>query len=311
MKCSKTRTYLKDYLNARLNSRLTEQVAGHITACNDCRKELDFLKSYLEQTKAISKIPAPPDFLSEIQKKIRDREYSTPSPRPRFLPLPVPVATLASILIVAVFVFFINNHFQFIQNNQSSERFEPPSLVKTAPETAIEKIIQPQPPANGISQAKTETSSDSNLSRADNKVSGTITLTLLQKSAVPPQMSQQPKSPDAPLITKRAVKKGSGQTALGTGKSRQSTEISRPDDINQVINQIKTKVNILGGRLENTPEQPEDKSAQLVITLPVENYQSFLTEISKYGQIQKPYPVINFVNKTLVEIKLTISNGNE
>jgi hypothetical protein len=312
MKCSKTRVYLKDYLDDHLNSQLKEQVAGHIASCNDCRKELAFLKSYLEQTKTITKMEAPSDFIAKVHQKIRKSEPTSPSRRPRFFPLPVPVTAFAGILIVAVLMFYFNNPFQLAKNKELVKRPVPAGIAKTGAKPEDRSVMQYQTPAaDGITTERAKKELNYTLTETrDQKVTGTVVLTLLLKSAVPMESGEKSESETtSPLFSGRTSKSSIDQGLSGTGQLEQNEATGPPDDLNQVINGIKSLVNSLGGRLDNAKNKPENKSAQLlVIKIPAQNYPQFLAEISKYGQIKKPDQPTNLKEKQMVEIKLDLIN---
>lgn len=108
MKCNQIKTNLTDYLHNRLDPELRQTISEHLRTCQDCCRELDFLRAYFQKLPAAEPVLAPVDFLAQVRRKTID---APPAPKwnfthPRLLKL---TGAMTGLALVCLIVFLVNS----------------------------------------------------------------------------------------------------------------------------------------------------------------------------------------------------------
>jgi hypothetical protein len=105
MKCKQIKINLPDYLHNRLDPELRQTIAEHLTTCQDCSREFDFLRTYYGQLPNTEPITAPADFLAQVRLKTIDAK---PEPKWNFnFTRLLPIAGITTVLALACLIFFL------------------------------------------------------------------------------------------------------------------------------------------------------------------------------------------------------------
>jgi hypothetical protein len=72
MKCKQVHPHLKDYLNQALDYRMHAAISAHLETCADCRRELNFIKNYLQALEDLPYQNAPVALLSRVKAELCD-----------------------------------------------------------------------------------------------------------------------------------------------------------------------------------------------------------------------------------------------
>ena len=98
MTCKKCTKLLSLYLDGTLDSKGKNMLDTHLSACADCRRELETLKSTVAMCQNITPMTLPPDFCKNIIAQIDNAPTYAPSPLQRMQKY-IPVAVCCVLLI--------------------------------------------------------------------------------------------------------------------------------------------------------------------------------------------------------------------
>jgi hypothetical protein len=134
MKCDKIRELLRDYLRGQTDSQTTGAVTTHLGTCEDCARELAFLKAYYSKIGSLENLKAPDSLLINIKQQLA--QTGNKAETSRWSKLWVWKAPqIAGALAVALIVLLVFNPFQ----NGQKLRQDAKLLQETAPQTAASK----------------------------------------------------------------------------------------------------------------------------------------------------------------------------
>src|SRR5215467_612614 len=73
MNCQEARELCSDYLDHRLAPAQVSSLEEHLKACSVCNQEIEALRATISLIGSLDKISTSPDFLDQVQKKIKKR----------------------------------------------------------------------------------------------------------------------------------------------------------------------------------------------------------------------------------------------
>lgn len=67
------KTLFSDYLEGELAPEQAAELEEHLSGCADCAAELEALRGTLNTLATLRRVPPPPEFVSQVQQRIRKR----------------------------------------------------------------------------------------------------------------------------------------------------------------------------------------------------------------------------------------------
>src|SRR5262245_44105523 len=102
-----TPTSLLEYADAEMEERQKQDVAEHLTQCNDCRDWLDEIETGVAQYKREwmpllnERAPAPPAPWFDLRERLTELDRMPAAPK-RSMPVRLPWAAIAAALLIAI-----------------------------------------------------------------------------------------------------------------------------------------------------------------------------------------------------------------
>jgi hypothetical protein len=110
MECAEIRELLSQYIDDMLDTQTKAFLDEHLSSCGDCREELLSLTVVVNELGSIDPVPAPSNFLNELNEKIKTKKSFTRLIRKLFMPLKIKLPMeLATAALLAVLVFSVVN----------------------------------------------------------------------------------------------------------------------------------------------------------------------------------------------------------
>lgn len=145
MDCEAIRNLFSDYVDRNLGVELKEALDQHLKRCSACSRELNRFTSTVQLLSRLPEIPAPPDFLLSVRKRLE----RTPPWRQRLVSLDwafAPgrgrtLALAASFLLVFTIAFLVGRHSQTPHQTPNQLAMSaPPAQAWTPPEDPLAGI---------------------------------------------------------------------------------------------------------------------------------------------------------------------------
>jgi hypothetical protein len=286
MKCKQVQPHLKDYLDHRLDSQVQTEISGHLESCPDCRRELSFLKSYLQSLKDFSPQNAPAHLISLVEAEVNQKAAR---PLIRHWLYPASGIVLAGMMIWLAVMNFSTFRLAVSNNQKDILKYTASNPIAT-PETAVSGINESQPeksekrlPPIGKTQKEEQT------------IAATKNHDLVIVLWVAPK-------PDSAIETVEASKglilEKSKPAKFSTRIQADQVQDSRTDenggvgetgaDMAATIRQI-LKTNqgkIVKEELDNVNQQV----TQIAMAVPAEKYRQFLEDLKKISEVKREEP---------------------
>ncbi len=108
MKCGEIKERLSEYVDDILDPATKALVDQHLSACEDCQRELASLKALVSELEALDSVDPPKDFLDQLHERMEVRSRFPKILRTLFLPMRVKIPLeFAGAVAVAILVFSI------------------------------------------------------------------------------------------------------------------------------------------------------------------------------------------------------------
>lgn len=101
MKCAECQRELSACLDGEVTGAVRAQMEAHVAGCADCRQRLTDLRQIAAGVKALPQLPAPPQFMAEVRRKIwanERRPWFDVVVRPVWLKVPLEAVALVVVL---------------------------------------------------------------------------------------------------------------------------------------------------------------------------------------------------------------------
>jgi len=73
MECTETRTYLSDYIDNDLETRITLLIDEHLEECSECAMEYGFMKNLILELGSMEELEAPTGFAQKVHERLKTR----------------------------------------------------------------------------------------------------------------------------------------------------------------------------------------------------------------------------------------------
>ncbi len=107
MKCRTVQKRLSEYVDGRAAAGIARSIEEHCASCDDCAKELAFLRSYRKSMSALQRKSAPADFLEKLNRRLDVPEPRRGIVRTLFHPAGVKLPLEAAGLLAAAALIFV------------------------------------------------------------------------------------------------------------------------------------------------------------------------------------------------------------
>ncbi|HEX3046864.1 MAG TPA: zf-HC2 domain-containing protein [Bacillota bacterium] len=302
MKCIKIRELLTDYLRRETDSQTTAAVASHLEICDDCARELEFLKAYYTKVGSLPTIEAPDNFLENIKQRLVQTENLKSKSRRPFICWFEKMAgiglipQIAGTLTIALIVFLTFNSFQVgqkMRRNANLLQMEPQTAQTASKDKSEEMMMfdsnQPQSKSVPAPVAKNR--------RADNGVNSTsegerpgrqatgerrLILTVNQQAL----MANKGLTAAGSRMEERKGAVVSDENALSEKSVSKKDQGLSASNSAQVL-AVKTIIKSLAGEITQEDLGKENGQSSLLIRIPVQNYALFLEKLGTIGSVNE------------------------
>ena len=338
MDCAGIQERLSEYIDGALDETTARTVEKHISTCADCKETLASLTAVVKELNTLESMPAPPNFLEKIHRRMEPRPRATPLFRKLFVPfkikIPLQLAAAAAVSILVVLVFnFQKPRIQMIQPYkayQSQKAAEKPKADHISPLNKNETknpapVFKSTPPkiadseqrvpaqrfimkSFGSSQTQKESEPASARPARAGSSAGTsrpIKLDLVLHTGTLGAASQpnfaQKTTPMREMVKKPSEEERIDKDLFASGiETRQkSQEETFLSRLNHIL--VPLKGNLLS---VNTPEHTK-RLESILVEIPAGNYTSFCKNLSRLANFKTPPPELSA--KGLKTVKLLIS----
>jgi hypothetical protein len=204
MECAAILKRLSEYIDGTLDAQTRAWVEKHITDCENCKQELDSLRSVVQELGALDPVKPPADFLEKIHERMEPRSGFNKMVRKLFVPfhikIPLELAAAATVTILVVLVLNIQ---------------QPGIQMMKIPVAPTSQSMAEKPKEDFIKPAfeKEAERSAPVFEEAPAKVSDTENVWLARKSgakSVPPSL-QTESEPKLSVLTKKKASQPAGK----------------------------------------------------------------------------------------------------
>ena len=319
--CAEIKKQLSGYADARLDGRERSKVESHLAGCESCRKALAELEAVLRILRVTEPVPAPPDFLHRLHKKINAKSDS----KIRFksilsgiyfkVPISFAAATATAVLLVVLLQVrqpdspalkskqlpFLDRRIEISESMGKDVERQAGESERTIPEERGSSRPLPQPVAKSfdtLAEAKKEspfrtaTAWDGNTGEFPEAMSASsppeggihsepVEWLLETRTETRPE-SEPRYEAAAPEKEKALGFKTESADENGTGEYHKGNRIRR----------IKEAVHGVGGRIISDEEtEPVDSEQRMLIEIPANQYRNFAEVLNRTFTLQMPEPV--------------------
>ena len=108
MKCREVTELLSEYLDDDLNNEDKNAVKMHLSKCDTCRNELEYLTKYKNVFASLEQVKAPEDFLFKVHKRLNHPQAPMHFIKKLFIPFKVKIPIQAAgIILTTVIIIFL------------------------------------------------------------------------------------------------------------------------------------------------------------------------------------------------------------
>jgi hypothetical protein len=327
MNCAGIKELLSEYIDGVLDAQTEAQIKKHTAACAGCRKEMEELKTLVENIGSFQQAKAPDDFLDQLHERIEPRFGLRKMINTLFVPMRIKIPVqLVTATATAVLVFSIIHLPQpkkqveeELLNDASkiSEKQEvKPTLMKEPTELPPEReAYAPKPSAQEIKankKSKTRKVAPTSLNRL--KTEKVVKLALVLKTrpdqklpskiapikAAPPDESSS--SFQSRMAGKSAAKEEMAADAIKNDKKLKTPSTAEPLAVNektgragakadQLTKKLKKIVSDLKGEIKSIQYDPKTgHPVFLKATISAEKYSDFYEGLKEIGDFHDPSP---------------------
>ncbi len=108
MDCDQAREHLSEFAEDELSPDLGSRVASHVASCEACARELAAVRAYLQAMRGLPRIPAPPDFVDSLNRRLDAqpawRRWISAALTPLISSVPLRAAGLAASVILVILI---------------------------------------------------------------------------------------------------------------------------------------------------------------------------------------------------------------
>ncbi|MCL6589328.1 MAG: DUF4349 domain-containing protein [Firmicutes bacterium] len=282
MKCVKIRKLLKDYLRGQTDSQTAAAAATHLEACEDCARELAFLKTYYARIGSLETLEAPENLLLNIKQQLcqtgNGRARARGAENPGWFWFRAGKAPrIAGALTVALIVFLVSNPFQIRQKFRQDAK----ATQKKAPQTVA-------PPENRILAVKGIDMEDAFTCGEGGQITGEQRLIFTIRQ--PPAMA------NTTLARASAGGRSEAMVTEMDPKAIKEKSVSKKGQSHPALNStvvlaLKSLVKSVAGEvLQENFEEVNGQPPGLLIRIPVQKYTLFLAKLEELGSINHDGP---------------------
>lgn len=108
MDCEQAREHLSEFAEDGLSPHLGSRVASHVASCEACARELAAVRAYLQAMRGLPRIPAPPDFVDSLNRRLDAqptwRRWVSAAFKPLFSSVPLRTVGFAASVVLVVLI---------------------------------------------------------------------------------------------------------------------------------------------------------------------------------------------------------------
>jgi hypothetical protein len=295
MKCIKIKELLTDYLRRETDSPTTAAVANHLEICDDCARELAFLKVYYAKTGFLPTIEAPNNFLADIKQRLDQTE--TLKRKSRWLSGPLAnklpriglIPQITGALTIALIVVLVFNPFQMGQKLRRDANLlqMAPKAAQTEQKDKSEEMVISESNQFQLKNAPAPVTENwtGAANRADNGANSKdegerrLTLTVSQ-----PALMANKGLTAADAILEERKETGKPDQNVLSKKSVLKKEQGLSASNSSLILAVKNIIGSAAGEIMQE-EVGEYGQPSLLIRIPVQNYAAFLEKLKTIGSV--------------------------
>jgi anti-sigma factor RsiW len=339
MKCAQVKNLLADYLDKELSARDMARAKEHISTCPECRRELEFLKSYRSYAATLKKVKAPDNLLENIHKRIEGSAARNGWIKKIFFPLktrlPMEVAGACALALIAFFIFY-----PFSPEKTEYRGMAPRQEAAREPETLDESssISRQKPAQTPVTRGATEgrrapakeapyamehrvaSTESARAARRENENQGPIAeetnvrpktgeISIYLARVTPEEKGPEPQASDSEKIHKQEEK-------AGAPMDYSADQLSKDKKIDRDIKlsygrqgpsdaAVEDMVRSVGGSvIERVYGNKLKYRGQITVEIPASNFGAFIEKISAVWKIRQRAPEKLPGNITRVRIYL-------
>jgi len=324
MECPRIQDLLSDYIDGTLIAETKSVVEDHLSSCPVCRKELDALKSLIQELGSLESVEPPKNFLHQVHKRIEQRSGFSKLLQMLFFPLRIKIPLqFAAAATTAVLVFFVFHTIQppkqieealtISRKVETSDRIMAdavkPSIKKEAHKSksilkgaatapAIVDKIRPIEIALLIHE-KTPV--------MDHETKEDIKAPASMSYASKPKMARRV----APRVNLEAGRvEETEQTAALPLKERLETKDEgtvTTSDLEETLLKVKNSINLSEGKVISIEYEKETGLPRYITAeIPAEKYNAFLEKVNQIGTLQTPFPAKPQKDQKRVQIRIRL-----
>ena len=311
MTCHEARERFSALVDDALGAAERDALGAHLTACADCRRELQRVRDTVALLRAVEPARAPAGFVDRVLEAARPASWPQRLLRARFLPWPVKLPVeAAAVVLVTVGVVYL---YRAAPELQQTARLESPApTVAEAPraatpeasKTSIEKKDAPAPSrarAENLqrSTASRDTSGDTEQRRdrqsfqRDAEPAPSAGMVAGGKTEAPPARSGRvletrespaPAAPESSADALKARRQASTPPAVASFAPPDVSGSLAVNDRDAALRALAELVARLGGVEDRRHSGPEGSIVEL--TIPREAYAEFARQLARLGRWQ-------------------------
>ncbi len=331
MECRKVQRHLSAFMDGVLDAQTSTFIKKHLSACRECQKELESLKTLVRDLGNLETVRAPDDFLEQLHKRMDAGSDFRRWIRILFVPFRVKVPLeLATAVAMAVVIFAIVYRPQMENQiphtpvgkiHKILEEKKTDTMTASAP---IERKAEPAAPA--VKSARSEEPAADLHPPQISSMKGEEMVEfelLLKRRTVEVKSSKDMKKTQEETM-KEAEAKKIGSIAF---KDKESVDYQKAD---KAFSQITTK-NVSPGEKTDTwalsPYQAQKQIEELITNvkgtvvytnyqkdtnvpqsitaeIPANQYASFYSKLQRIGSIQSPLPTVSAEGMDPIRIRI-------
>jgi hypothetical protein len=298
MKCKKVHPHLKDYLNQKLDSRMHTAISAHLETCPDCRRELSFIKNYLQALAVLPPQNAPAALLSRVEANLNE----SPKRAYGYLRLLYSASGLI-VAVTAVWLTMLNFNTVHLIDQKKDNTIMIGKAPLPSPKVVDSEFTEPAPTESrypGFTESASKKSEsplkpNAKVERKERPVAAKPESEILLRLRVAQE-----------IVSNLETAPANRRLMLGKAKSMAPAEFSADQELKpeikgeipepdgsdgSMVENIRKIVETNQGKiLKEEYDAATGRVSQITTTVPAENYRQFLEDLKKVSDLQPAGP---------------------